>query len=148
MADFPRSLPEFQRRFPNDAACAVYLAEARWPKGFVCPCCGHGRAWRLKSKANTYECSRCHRQTSVTAGTVMHASKLALSVWFWAAYLMATHSNGICEPLAGLVEVDETTINYRTKADPPHRLGWRCRSANAENHRWRRDEPPSGCLER
>ncbi len=36
MADFPRSLPEFQRRFPNDAACAVYLVEARWPEGFIC----------------------------------------------------------------------------------------------------------------
>ena len=151
MADFPRSLPEFQRRFPDDAACAAYLAEARWPDGFVCPSCGHDRAWRLKTKANTYECSQCHRQTSVTAGTVMHGSKLALGVWFWAAYLMATHSNGISalqlqsqlglgsyktawllcgklrlamvapgrEPLAGLVEVDETTINYRTKADPP-----------------------------
>ena len=33
-------------------------------------------------------------QTSVTAGTVMHGSKLPLTVWFWAAYLMATHSNG------------------------------------------------------
>jgi predicted RNA-binding Zn-ribbon protein involved in translation (DUF1610 family) len=151
MADFPRSLPDFQRHFPDDAACAAYLAKARWPEGFVCPTCGHGRAWRLKTKAFTYECSRCHRQTSVTAGTVMHASKLALSMWFWAAYLMATHSNGISalqlqsqlgfgsyktawllcaklrramvapdrEPLAGLVEVDETTINYRTKADPP-----------------------------
>lgn len=31
----------------------------------------------------------------VTAGTVIHGSKLKLSVWFWAAYLMATHSNGI-----------------------------------------------------
>jgi hypothetical protein len=31
----------------------------------------------------------------VTAGTVMHAAKLPLTVWFWAAYLMATHSNGI-----------------------------------------------------
>ena len=31
----------------------------------------------------------------MTAGTVMHASKLPLTVWFWAAYLMATHSNGI-----------------------------------------------------
>ncbi len=151
MADFPRSLPEFQRRFPDDAACAAYLAEARWPAGFVCPSCGHDRAWQLKTKANTYECSQCHRQTSVTAGTVLHASKLALGVWFWAAYLMATHSNGISalqlqnqlglgsyktawtlcaklrlamvapgrEPLAGLVEVDETMINYRTKADPP-----------------------------
>jgi hypothetical protein len=25
----------------------------------------------------------------------MHASKLPLTIWFWAAYLMATHSNGI-----------------------------------------------------
>src|SRR5260370_9117482 len=26
---------------------------------------------------------------------MMHHSKLALAGWFWAAYLMATHSNGI-----------------------------------------------------
>lgn len=36
---FPRSLPEFQRLFPNDAACADYLERIRWPKGFVCPKC-------------------------------------------------------------------------------------------------------------
>jgi hypothetical protein len=30
-----------------------------------------------------------------TAGTIMHHSKLPLSTLFWAAYLMATHSNGI-----------------------------------------------------
>ena len=58
MVDFPRSLLEFQRQFPDDAACAAYLAETRWPEGFVCPECGHGKAWRLDSKAWTYECSR------------------------------------------------------------------------------------------
>jgi hypothetical protein len=31
----------------------------------------------------------------VTAETIMHASKLPLTIWFWAAFLMATHSNGI-----------------------------------------------------
>lgn len=31
----------------------------------------------------------------MTAGTVLHGSKLPLAAWFWAAYLMATHSNGI-----------------------------------------------------
>src|SRR6266850_4516018 len=41
------------------------------------------------------ECAGCGRQTSVTAGTIMHASKLPLTRWFWAAFLMATHSNGI-----------------------------------------------------
>jgi predicted RNA-binding Zn-ribbon protein involved in translation (DUF1610 family) len=86
---------EFQQRFGDEAACAQYLAAARWPDGFVCPACGGGKAWRLQTKAWTYECADCGRQTSVTAGTIMHHSKLPLTAWFWAAYLMATHSNGI-----------------------------------------------------
>src|SRR5262249_53073380 len=95
MTDFPRSLLDFQRRFPDEAACAAYLAAARWPEGFVCPECGCPRACLLVTKKHASQCSACHRQTSVTAGTVMHGSKLSLTVWFWAAYLMATHSNGI-----------------------------------------------------
>src|SRR4051812_38571547 len=90
MTDFPRSLIEFQQRFGDEAACAQYLVAARWPDGFVCPRCGGGKAWRLETKAWTYECARCGRQTSVTAGTIMHHSKLPLTAWFWAAYLMAT----------------------------------------------------------
>jgi hypothetical protein len=54
-----------------------------------------GRGWLLKTKAFTYECTDCDQQTSVTAGTIMHASRLPLTVWFWAAFLMATQSNGI-----------------------------------------------------
>ena len=95
MPDFPRSVLEFQQQFPDEAACAVWLAAARWPEGFRCPVCGDDHAWELDTKAWTWECAKCHRQTSVTAGTVMHGSKLPLTVWFWAAYLMATHSNGI-----------------------------------------------------
>ena len=37
---FPETLPEFQRLFPDDAACATYLEGARWEGGFVCPHCG------------------------------------------------------------------------------------------------------------
>jgi hypothetical protein len=44
----------------------------------------------LSSKAFTWECAGCGRQTSVTAGTVMHASKLPLTVWFWAAQAQGT----------------------------------------------------------
>jgi len=151
MIAFPRSLLEFQRQFPDEAACAAYLAEQRWPEGFVCPVCGGRRGWALETKQWTTECADCGRQTSVTAGTVMHRSKLPLTVWFWAAYLMATHSNGISAtqirsqlglgsyktawllcaklrsamvdpdrtPLSGLVEMDETTIPFRTHDDPP-----------------------------
>src|SRR5215210_1507680 len=95
MSDFPHSLIEFQSRFPDEAACVRYLFAARWPKGFVCPACGTGKAWPLQNKAWTWECAHCGKQTSVTAGTIMHHSKLPLTFWFWASYLMATHSNGI-----------------------------------------------------
>ena len=49
----------------------------------------------LKSRAYTYECLDCSRQTSITAGTAMHRSKLPPPTWFWAAHLLATHSNGM-----------------------------------------------------
>jgi hypothetical protein len=35
----------------------------------------------LKTKAFTYECADCGRQTSVTAGRIMHSSKLPLTIW-------------------------------------------------------------------
>src|SRR5512132_4354482 len=56
---------------------------------------GKARVGSFRARRSPGECASCRRQTSVTAGTVMHASKLPLTVWFWAAYLMATHSNGI-----------------------------------------------------
>lgn len=90
-----RSLSEFQKAFPDEASCADFLFEQRWPDGFVCPGCGKRRAAGLKSRPRLYECLDCGRQTSITAGTAMHRSKLPLTTWFWAAHLMATHSNGM-----------------------------------------------------
>jgi predicted RNA-binding Zn-ribbon protein involved in translation (DUF1610 family) len=105
-----RSLTEFQGAFPDEAACAAFLFERRWPGGFVCPSCGSVRAAALKSRAHTYECLDCGRQTSITAGTVMHRSKLPLTVWFWAAHLMSTHSNGMS---ARQLE-DQLGLTYKT----------------------------------
>jgi Transposase zinc-ribbon domain len=95
MSDRPRSLPEFEARFPDDAACARWLFEKRWPEGFRCPACGHDQAWELGRARLTVRCARCERQVSVTAGTLLHRSHLPLRTWFLAAWLMATHKNGI-----------------------------------------------------
>ena len=35
MVDFPTSLVDFQRRFPDEAACATWLFEARWNRPFA-----------------------------------------------------------------------------------------------------------------
>ena len=42
-----------------------------------------------------WQCKSCGAQTSVTAGTVMHKTQMPLRLWFWAAYLAATHHPGI-----------------------------------------------------
>jgi ISXO2-like transposase domain/Transposase zinc-ribbon domain len=106
----PRPLPEIQKAFPDEATCAAFLFARRWPEGFVCPGCGDGRAVLLKSRAWTYQCVACRRQTSVTAGTIMHRSRLPLTLWFWAAHLMTTHSNGI----SALQLKDQLAISYKT----------------------------------
>jgi hypothetical protein len=50
---------------------------------------------RSRLEAVTWQCKACDKQTSVTAGTVMHRSKIPLRNWFLAAHLVVTHSNGI-----------------------------------------------------
>lgn len=85
---------DFQARFPDDSACVDYLAASRWPNGYQCPRCGGNRAWELKRR-HLLECVSCHHQVSVTAGTVMHGTHLPLKLWFWAAYLVTTHTPGI-----------------------------------------------------
>jgi len=105
-----RSLSEFQEAFPDEACCAAFLVRRRWPNGFVCPGCAGRRAAALKSRAYTYECANCGRQTSITAGTAMHRTRLPLTTWFWAAHLMATHSNGMS---ARQLE-DQLGVTYKT----------------------------------
>ena len=93
---FPRSLPEFQRLFPDEAACAAYLERARWSDGFICLRCGTiGEPYRYAARPGVLCCRACRRETRLTAGTVMERTHTPLSVWFWAAYLVASQTPGI-----------------------------------------------------
>ena len=153
MAELPRSLPEFEARLPEEAACARWLLGKRWPDGFRCPAWGHDKAWELGRERLTLQCAACERQVSVTAGTVLHGSHLGLRTWFLAAWLVATRRNGMSarqlwrqlglgsyktawlllrklrramvdpgrEPLAGLVEADETSLSLRAGDGPAAR---------------------------
>lgn len=94
---FPTSLPQFQKFFPDDAACAKYLEALKWPGGFACPTCGHKQEpYRFKTRSSVVlRCRSCKKNASLTAGTVMQDTHTALSTWFWAAYLMTTQTPGI-----------------------------------------------------
>lgn len=92
--DFPKSLKEFQARFREDDACRQYLAACRWPEGVRCARCGHEVAFELPHR-KLWQCKACGRQTSLTAGSVLHRTRLPLTVWFWATYLVTTHTPGL-----------------------------------------------------
>ena len=93
---FPTSLPEFQRVFPDDAACAKYIEKLRWPNGFACPKCEWaGEPYRFPKRSSVVlRCRGCQANISLTAGTIMQASHTPLSLWFWGAYLVTTQTPG------------------------------------------------------
>jgi transposase-like protein len=91
---FPRTVMEFQGRFPDERACWEYLVACRWPDGYRCPRCGSQSAALLAGR-RLWQCSGCRYQVSVTAGTVLHKTHTPLHLWFWAAYLMSTPTPGL-----------------------------------------------------
>jgi hypothetical protein len=86
---------EFQERFATEVACREYLFACRWPEGFRCRRCGGHEVGAMHERRRVWQCKLCGAQTSVTAGTVMHNTQTPLRLWFWAAYLVATHHPGI-----------------------------------------------------
>ena len=54
--------------------------------------CGHERAWPVRKV--WFECARCGRQTSVTAGTIFQDTRKPLRLWFRAMWTITTQKNG------------------------------------------------------
>lgn len=111
----PMKFSEFVTRFGTQQACREYLAQQRFPKGFVCPVCGCHSFYFVGTRYQ-YQCKQCRRQTSVTAGTVMHKTHLPLTIWFWAMYLCATDKRGIsAKQLATQLELSYKSAWYLLK---------------------------------
>ena len=91
---FPKTLIEFQTAFADEEDCWLALRQARWPDGFRCPRCGHEESSWIASR-KLEQCGRCRYQASVTAGTVLHRTRVPLKIWFLAIFFLARHKQGI-----------------------------------------------------
>ena len=75
---------------------ALLLEAIRWREGFVCGWCGElGEPYRFANRLQVLRCRKCQRDNALTAGTVMERSRTPLSIWFWAAYLVSSHTPGM-----------------------------------------------------
>ena len=91
--------------FHDETKAREYLEAIRWPNGPVCPHCGvEGGHYQIKAKTEgsktaarpgLYKCADCRKQFSVTVGTVFERSKVPLTKWLMAAYLMCSSKKGI-----------------------------------------------------
>jgi ISXO2-like transposase domain/Transposase zinc-ribbon domain len=139
------SIFEFAERFPNNDACINYLAELKWPTGFICERCGNEKYCR-GSRKHTRQCTKCKYQASPTSGTLFHKVKFPVLKAFYIIYYMSTSKKGIAStelsrklelrqktcwlfqqkvmkamassgkyPLQGMVEVDETVVGGEEK---------------------------------
>ena len=86
--------------FHDDAKAREWLESHIWPDGPVCPHCDADEVTALKGKAHRpglYQCNakECREQFTVTVGTVYERSKISLSKWLLATYLLTASKKGI-----------------------------------------------------
>src|SRR5215211_5843957 len=97
---------QFYEAYGTEAQCRAVVEKLRWPEGFVCPLCG-GCEGKWLSTRPKVQCRACRHQVSLTAGTIFHATKLPLTSWFLAMWLVATAKNGISS-----VELEQSAAGF------------------------------------
>jgi len=82
--------------FKDEQICREYLEQIRWNGTITCPDkeCGHDKVFKF-SNGKVYKCAKCKKQFSVRAGTIFEDSKIPLSKWYAAIYLITSHKKGI-----------------------------------------------------
>lgn len=113
------SLPAFLRRFGTESACEQALLKARWPSGFVCAHCAGTHATTFVRRGQTHwQCGGCHRQTSLRAGTLFAHTRLPLTTWFLALYLLTQSKTNV----AALELTRHLGVCYRSAWRLKHKL--------------------------
>ncbi len=144
------SIFEFEREFPDDAACLDWLVGHRYPEGIYCPSCERVTKHHRDAKRPSYACQYCGHREHPMVGTIFENSATSLRLWFYAIYLMASTRCGISakqlerelgvtyktawrmfrqirtlfeqdgDPLSGEVEMDETFVGGKPRKGEIH----------------------------
>jgi transposase-like protein len=86
--------------FTDETRAREWLEARVWPHGPICPHCGASNddVTALKGKAHRpglYQCSQCREQFTVTVKTVFERSKIPLTKWLAALFLLTASKKGV-----------------------------------------------------
>lgn len=116
-----KSILEFQKEFSTEEKCREFLEQQRWNGTPACPYCGSINVHRFVNNPNKFGCKEkeCRLNFSVTVGTIYENTKLPLTKWFLATYILSVHSKGISSlQLAnwlGITQKSAWHLNHRIR---------------------------------
>lgn len=82
----------------------------RWSNGVVCPYCGETHIWNYKS--GMHKCPNCGKRFSDTSNTLFHGTKIPISYWLVALYLLTMSKGCSSEELSAYLGVTQKTAWY------------------------------------
>jgi transposase-like protein len=88
------SLLELMQVFGDEQACIDHLRAIRWKNGAFCPYCGAVKVYHF-SDNQTHKCSDCRQRFSIKVGTIFEDTKLPLSKWFAAIWMVTSDKKDI-----------------------------------------------------
>lgn len=115
-----KNILDFQKEFSTDEKCREYLEAQRWNGTPACPFCGSLNVHRFPN-GRIFKCreKQCRNKFSVTVGTIYENTKVPLTKWFLATYILSVHSKGISSlQLATWLGVTQKTawfLNHRIR---------------------------------
>src|SRR2546426_6041342 len=89
------TLFEFEKQFPDDAACLAYLMTERYPDGVFCEKCQKVTSHYREKARPSWSCQFCGHRVHPMVGTIFEDSATSLRLWFYGIYLMASTRCGI-----------------------------------------------------
>src|SRR5439155_2100135 len=103
LQESPKTFADFDRLFPDEAACKTYLVGRRWPNGVTCPRCGNPKVYALKARPFHWVCksekclkaSKTGSRFSLYVGTIFETTNFPLRTWFRVLYLMLSSKKGM-----------------------------------------------------
>ena len=78
---------EFERLYGTEDQCLAAWVKVRQATGMSCPRCDNPKSYVYDRRVG---CTRCDMRWSITSGSVMADTKLALTIWFRAMHLMTS----------------------------------------------------------
>ena len=111
------SLIKLFHDYGTESKCTQALFKWRWPTGYICPECGCHKYCFLKTR-KLYQCNACHRQISLISGTIFEQTKLPLTLWCLAIYLITQAKTG----LSALALKREIGVSYNTAWSMKHKI--------------------------